>query len=119
MPIEVYKGNSKTVIFIIKDQNEAIVDLTGGNLFFVVKLEVGISGETVFKKETESTGLSISNATGGECTLKLIPGDTKGLIAKEYQYELLVELPDGGGFDRYTVEIDTLVVNEVLISIGL
>ena len=116
MSIEIFKGNSLDVNFIIKNQNGIIVDLTSGVVSFVVKLEIGSLGETVFKKDSDLNGITLDNPTMGECTLKLIPSDTENLIAKEYQYELLIELPDGaGGFDRYTAEIDILSVKGVLI----
>lgn len=75
--VEVYKGDTKTLVIDIKDTNSTIVDITGVAVNYVVYK--GTSGTVVITKTTIS-GVSITDPSNGIFEIYLLPVDTENLL---------------------------------------
>lgn len=65
-------GNDIDIVYTIKDENNAVVDLTGGSIAW--DLYKGGNGTSLLSK----TG-ALTNPTGGVTTISLVPADTSSL----------------------------------------
>lgn len=118
MAIELYKANDLDINFSVKDQDDNSVDLSDAEVQFVVKEEKG-KGEKVIEKSSEVGGeITIDEEETSTCTINFEPEDTKDLVPKSYEYELLIKLPatEGTGWDRYTAEVGEFVIEDTVIE---
>jgi hypothetical protein len=95
--IEVYQKNDRVLEVTVKDEDGAIVDLTGASLTFTVA-----SGSTVkFTKTSQSGGgITIADAAAGVAEIEITNVDTN-IDSGWYQYELLFVNAAG---QRYTAD---------------
>jgi hypothetical protein len=94
-PIEVVKGESKTLRFTAMDADEARVNLTGATVEFEVHYPPGAAQPPAIAKSIGSgilLGDQDTAATKGDFDVSLSPADTKDLKAKLYKYDVWIVL---------------------------
>lgn len=108
--LEVYQGNDRTVQVYVRDAACNIVDLTGASAVMTVKETP--DGVTVIQKSTTvaSEGM-IGSADEGEVLFFLVPGDTDGLGARQFAWDVRVTLSNG---KAYTVLLGTFDLLEAV-----
>jgi len=93
--INVFRGDSKTIEKTLSDEDGAIVDLTGAELRFSVKLDrFLLDVDAVISKSSPSSGITITDATGGKFEVAIDAADT-GLETRDFEYD--IQLKDSGG----------------------
>jgi hypothetical protein len=98
---EMVAGDSKNVVVTTPGS-----DWTGATAKWVLKKSVSDTSNLVFKS-TGDGGVSISNPTGGEITIKLDPVDTINLKGSSFYHE--AEVTDAQG------NVSTVMVGNVRI----
>lgn len=66
---EMFSGDSKLLTITVKDQNDAVVDISGGAVLFTLSKKAG-------KPPVESIPGILSDPTNGICTVQLNPAHT-------------------------------------------
>lgn len=96
----IYAGNTKKIIVTVKDDNDVALNLTNSSIKW------GYSD--VLK--TTSSGISLSNPTGGEFTITLNPTDTQN---KNGTFTHSCELTDAIG------NVTTILIGSITIKKGM
>lgn len=82
--VSVYKGDSRALIFTVKDGDGVAVDLTGltgSNITFDI---VGRRSKTSLVALTLSSGIALSDATNGQYTVTLTTSHTSNNPGSHY-----------------------------------
>lgn len=117
--IEMFAGDTKRIVVVVKDDTGAIVNLVGpSNIKFqMVEAPSGrpkyrTSPVVVKDISSNSTGIDVSQLISGIITVTLFPVDTR-LLKGQYYYELEYTDEDG---DVSTVVNGILSVKESIIA---
>ena len=93
--ISLHSGDSRTLRITINDDAGAALDITGATIKWQLSKKAADSvepkGAFILSKGTTSTGIEITDATGGICEVTLAPADTEAL-AGEFYHELQMTL---------------------------
>jgi len=93
--INVFRGDSKTIEKTLSDEDGVIVDLTGAELRFSVKLDrFLLDADALISKSSPSSGITITDATGGKFEVEIDAADTD-LEIRDFEYD--IQLKDSGG----------------------
>lgn len=95
--IEITAGDNRDIVYTIVDENDDVIDLTGGSMTW--KAYVSGTDTEVISKST-SGGIALTDPTNGVATVSLEPADTTALKGT---YILDGEFTDSGS-DVYTFE---------------
>jgi len=101
--ISMLAGNSKQLIVSIVDQNNNPVDLTSMNVQWVLK----DSTNTVILSKTVGNGITITNATQGQCTITISSSDSKNLLGTYTHQASIIDSQNNSS----VVFVGTIVVN--------
>lgn len=94
--IEIYKGESKTLLLTVLDENRDPQDLTGATLTMTVRKRITDTATVITKVSTTVTEIEIqAPATGGLAKIFLTPADTSSLAPGDYVYDIWTELASG------------------------
>lgn len=93
-----FKGEDKSYLIVVIDENKERVDLTGFTIEFEVKVAVGDTDPPVIAKSTATTGITIAanqalpadGGNRGEAQLDIDPGDSNAIAARIYKYDLVI-----------------------------
>ena len=106
--INVYKGDSHSIVVVVKDQDGSLVDLSSvpaGSQHLYIK--AAITSDTIIK---DIVGVYPNNGADGLVKFTIAPGDYTGSFGiGTYSYGVVVT-PDGS--NTYTVAIDALEVEQ-------
>lgn len=83
----IYAGDSRSLTITVKDPSGNIVNLTGATIKWVL---VDAGGNSINAKDSiagGSGGITINNATAGQCTIQLASADTMNLLTGSYTHE--------------------------------
>lgn len=98
------KGQSKTYLVTVTDENGDRVDLTSGVAKMTVKDKLTLPTVTIEKSSANPAQALILNqaspATKGQFEVYFVPSDTNTITAGEYKYDVWVQLASG---KRYPV----------------
>lgn len=94
--INVFRGDSKTIEKTLSDEDGVIVDLTGAELRFSVKIDRFLldADALISKDSIVPDGITITDATGGKFKVDIDAADT-GLEIRDFEYD--IQLKDSGG----------------------
>lgn len=95
-----FAGDDRQLVYTLKDQAGAVVDLTGGSISW--RAVVSGTDTAVITKTSPSGGVVLTTPTSGICTVTLDPADTSSLNGT---YELDGKFTDSGS-NVYTFEDD-------------
>lgn len=76
------QGNDKTFKIQVTDEDNSIIDLTGGSLIFYVN--DWQSKNILTKNSNTSSQITITNPTAGEAEIYMVPADTSSAIPGNY-----------------------------------
>jgi len=111
--IEINKNNHMDVWFHIKKQDNTDLDLTDGEVRFVVKTKKG-EGRKIIEKSSNNGDITLENPAGGMCIVHLVPEDTENITPKTYVFEVSALVPDGADTKRYTAVVDEFKVLDIV-----
>ena len=95
--IEITAGDNRDIVYTIVDENDVVVNLTGGSIIW----RALVSGtETVVITKSVGSGVALTDPTNGVATVSLEPADTTSLKGT---YILDGQFTDSGS-DVYTFE---------------
>jgi len=96
--IDIRSGDNLSIVYTIVDENNAVVDLSGGTITW----DILVSGTTtaLVTKSSPSGGVELTTPTSGIATVALNPADTTGLRGT---YQLDGEFTDSSS-NVYTFE---------------
>lgn len=106
----IFRGDTKTLTYTIKDANDAIVDLTGGTAKWEAARSVNSATKDIQK--STSSGIAIMAPTSGILVVTIDPADTASLGVGGYYHEL--EFTDASGRVS-TVATGRMTLKEELI----
>ena len=82
LDVTIYQGNNKDLEVEVTDENDNIVDLSGGVLLFRISTW---RNETIIEKSsTDSSQISLTDPTAGKAEIHLIPSDTINVTPGSY-----------------------------------
>ncbi len=81
--LEMYKGDSKLLVITSTDDSNNPLDLSGCTLNYVI---YRTTPSTIVVTKTTTSGIAITDPTGGIFEITLYPADTEGLLGF-YQHE--------------------------------
>jgi len=122
--IELFKGESKDLVVTVTQLSEAAsdnecvdvydpVDLTGATVFFTVRKSVKEALSILEKDSTNALEIEVSSpATTGVATIYITSGDTVGLDAGTYVFDIWVELSSGKRSP--VIEISEFIVRDAV-----
>jgi hypothetical protein len=93
--ITVVRGDDHTLTFTLKDENAAVVDLTGATVFFTVKKATIVESSTDDTNASISKTLAASDPTNGIALVYLTNSDTNLDPTVSYLYDFQVKFSDG------------------------
>lgn len=105
---EIHSGDSKTLKFTIRDQNDAIKDITGATATWAAAKRK--TSSTLISK-TSGSGITITDATNGLLEVELDPADTEALKGDYYHELQLVDnqsRKSTAAYGTMTVRIDLI-----------
>jgi len=77
MNLSIYKGDDKTFELEVTDQDDQVINLSGGQLAFTV---TSWQGNAIFSKSsTDPTQIEITDAAAGLAEIHVVPADTSSL----------------------------------------
>jgi hypothetical protein len=97
LTVTLYAGNGRQIKFTVRDQNTAgspVKDLSGASIRFAVTRispngQILTSSPFITKDSVHgSSEIDITNPTGGELTVFLLPGDTDNNMLGDHYFEL-------------------------------
>ena len=96
-------GNSLDVVWTIRDQSNALVDLTGGSIAWNL---YPIDGGASLLAKSTGAGIVLTDPTNGVCTMTLDGADTTNMKGP-YRYEGVFT---DAGSNVYTFDESTMVI---------
>lgn len=92
--IRTYRGAGRSFLFVIADQNNKPIDITGYSFTLTlyslpINLEGSISGSVVYTKSTPSASLSVPTPTSGGVQWAFLTADSLALPIGTYGYRLV------------------------------
>ena len=75
--IKISSGDNLDIVYTIVDENDAIVDLTGGSITW--RALVSATNTTAIAAKSVSSGVALTDPTNGIATVSLDPVDTTSL----------------------------------------
>lgn len=90
--ISVYRGDSKALTLTFTDNDEAVVNITGGTVVLTVKHSKDDADSAALMQKTVT---SHQNPTGGISKVSITGDDTKNLAPAVYQYDIQLSLSGG------------------------
>jgi len=81
---DIYQGDSKQVIITTYDENDAILNLTGYDITWV--LYKSTTKELILSK-TLGDGITVPTPSNGEIVINFLPEDTENVIPNTYLHE--------------------------------
>lgn len=95
--IEIYKGEDRTITITVRNSKGARVDITGAVLYFTVRISPFAATSSIalnsIANPTQFVILTQTNpSTKGDYQVKLLPADTRNLVAMEYVWDSWVVL---------------------------
>jgi hypothetical protein len=102
----IYQGDSRDLFVSVTDLDGAVVNITGATIKWVL-----VNNDTVVleKSTPSSSGINITNPTGGQFTISILPNETLTLSAGDCTHE--ARLTDSNGKSSLIFK-DTLTVLE-------
>lgn len=82
------KGDSRQITVTVKDQNGTVINLTGATIRWVLLNPARAT--LLYKDNTPSKGITITDAVNGLCSIKIDTKDTQNLSAGSYSHEARV-----------------------------
>lgn len=104
MIIKITSGNTLNIVYTIKDEANAVVDLTGGSIAWSIN---NPDGTSIVSKTSPSGGVVLTTPGSGIMTVTLDPADTTGLKGI---YDVLGRFTDSGA-NVYTFDSGHIRVN--------
>lgn len=98
--IVIVRGSSKTLELTVTDEDDKVVDLTGGRVYFSVKVSTSDPQPLFQKSSLVTTQAEITQPRLGIARIYLQPSDTQNLDPHEYVFDVWVILANG---KRYPV----------------
>ncbi len=107
-----FEGDSKLIDVTVRDENGAVVDLSGFTIRWGMSpvVEGGFATPAVLTKEI-GTGIAVASPTSGVFEVTIDPGDTEALSGKYYHE---AEVTDGAG-NIATVLTGRITITAVLL----
>lgn len=99
---------------VFTDDGLTAANLTGASIQFMLKKNPADPDSQALLTKNVGSGITITNATAGICTVTLSAADTNGLSYLSLYFEILVKLTDGTYIRTGMHEI---VLNKTLINI--
>ena len=109
--IEIYRGDDRTFKVVCKDENDAVVNITGAAIKFSVKEKISDATYKVEKSSAQASEISITDGSNGEYEIYLVPADTQSLDIGSYEYDS--ELTTSGGKVYTVVRGEFIVLAEI------
>lgn len=110
--MNIFKGDSKNWEVTVKDGDGTIVDITGAEIVFTVRVNATDSTFSLQKKNLaaggDATQISMDDPTNGIFRLHLLPSDTASLRASKYVYDFQLTM----GTDVYTILKDNFLLKQ-------
>lgn len=100
---DMFSGNTKVIKVVVRDQDDAIVDLSGATATFVL---MRAPGQSAIISKTVGSGIVITDAVNGLLEITIDPADTEPLRGA-HSHEL--EITDAGG-RKSTVLFGTITI---------
>jgi len=113
--ITMFIRDNRDLLVTVSDDDGDPKDLTGAKIWFTVKEKLTDSDANakIQKRNTAAGGgpteIEVTNPTGGQCEVHLVPADTEDLDPATYHYDIQVLLADG---KTYTVTRDRITFKE-------
>ncbi|RII32861.1 hypothetical protein D2A34_21950 [Clostridium chromiireducens] len=89
MDLSFYSGDSRNLIINVVDENNSSINLTGATVEWAL-----INNDLVLIKKSINSGITISNATGGQFKIEITSSDTDNLSGN-YRHLARVTTADG------------------------
>ena len=93
--ITISRGESATIFLQVLDSTNAVVDLTGGKVYFTVKVTVKDTTPLIQKTSDLITQIVITYPRLGKCEIILDASNTNTLDVGTYTYDIWVMLSSG------------------------
>jgi len=103
-----FKGDHRTFLLTVKDQNGVVVDITGATIIFSLKADPTNATALVEKISTDINEIEITNPTQGEAEIYLIPADTSDLEPGIYFYDVELTTTSGKVYTLVKGELNLL-----------
>lgn len=101
--IELHQGDTRQVIFTVKDTDGNVFDLTGfTSITWVVYKQ---TSKVAVLTKTYGSGITVPTPANGQIVVDLLPSDTESLASAIYNHECEIS---SGPNDVYTVSTGTL-----------
>jgi len=106
--------NNITLKYSVIDQDDAVVNLSGATIDWSIKTSASASASIA--KSTTTSGLTITNASGGLFEVYILPADTENLAINDIttRYYMEAVITDTGG-NVYTITNDDIQPDELNI----
>lgn len=86
--ILIRRGDNLNRVFIVKDQDGSVLDLSGWSAKLSVKLNETDSSVLISKSSTDASEIDIHDPTNGKLRVYFVPADTSSLTPRTYVYDL-------------------------------
>lgn len=90
--ISLYRGDSKALTLTFTDEDDAVVNITGGTVVFTVKHSKDDADSAAIMQKTVT---SHTNPTGGVSKVSITGDDTKNITPGVYRYDIQLALTGG------------------------
>ena len=108
---ELVSGNDKDLNFVHKDQDGAIVDLTGATISWALAEHEKSKARIIFY--TSPTNITITDAVAGEYTVSILAADSEPLTPRDYYHEVRIT---SAASKTHTAVIGTVTVLRNIID---
>lgn len=81
---EMYLGDTKQVIITVYDENDAILDLSGYDITWVL---YKLTSKQIVLTKTLGSGISVPAPSSGQIVIDILPVDTENLVPNTYVHE--------------------------------
>lgn len=81
---EIHQGDTKQIIITAYDENDAILDLSGYDIVWVIYHPT--TKNLILSKSTGS-GITVPAPTSGQLLIDLLPEDTENVVPNTYAHE--------------------------------
>lgn len=109
--IEIYRGDDRTFKVIVKDEDDAVINITGAAIRFSVKEKISDVAYEIEKSRAVGAEIAITDAANGEYEIFLVPADTQDMDVGSYEYDS--ELTTSGGKVYTVVRGEFVVLAEI------
>ena len=84
-----HQGDNKQLIITIYDENDAILNLTGYDIVWVVYHP---TTKSVILSKSSGSGITVPTPSSGQVVIDLLPADTLSVVPNTYNHECEITL---------------------------